>query len=146
MYTYLWTEGVRVKKSTRRSKKHARGSKINVDTAHTCELARISLQIWPSHAVHMGTPCPLHTVSSSSGFRHGCPVIILAAAHRDLPLARFRPPAAVPRARRAAGVAGPPRLLRLHPAQHRPPPAVAPRHGAPRRPRCSPAPARPRSP
>ena len=50
-----------------------------------------------------------------------------AAAHRDLPVAGVRAPAPVPGARRAPGVARPPRVLRLHAGQRRPPPTAAPR-------------------
>jgi hypothetical protein len=45
--------------------------------------------------------------------------------HRDLPVARVRPHAPVPGARRAPGAAWPPRVIRLHAAQHRAAPAAA---------------------
>ncbi|KAL6839655.1 hypothetical protein ACP4OV_030594 [Aristida adscensionis] len=53
-----------------------------------------------------------------------------AAVHRDLPVACVRAPAPVPGARRAPGIAGQPRVLRLDAAQHRAPPAVPPVHPA----------------
>ncbi|CAN6316545.1 unnamed protein product, partial [Urochloa humidicola] len=75
---------------------------------------------------------------------HVLPATAAAAARRALPVAGVRPPAPAPGARRAPGVARPPRDPGLHVGQRRPPPAAAPRRA--RRPRVAPAPARRRPP